>query len=68
MRCSRCAGLMVEDYSIELDLLEDDRRTIAWRCINCGHIVEPVMLRNRLAHSSCTANEAASAAYMVLTV
>jgi RNase P subunit RPR2 len=47
MKCSRCAGLMVEDYSMELDLLEDDHEVLAWRCLNCGNIIEPVMLRNR---------------------
>ena len=50
MRCSRCAGLMVEDHSIELDVLEDEKEIVAWRCVNCGHIIEPVMLRNRFAY------------------
>jgi RNase P subunit RPR2 len=49
MTCSRCKGLMVEDYSLEVELLEDDQQILAWRCVNCGHIIEPVMLRNRLA-------------------
>lgn len=48
MRCSRCAGLMVEDYSMEVDLLEADQKILAWRCINCGNIIEPCMLRNRV--------------------
>jgi hypothetical protein len=39
---------MVEDYSVELDLLEGDAPILAWRCVNCGHIIEPMMLRNRL--------------------
>jgi RNase P subunit RPR2 len=49
MMCSRCGGLMVKDYSFELDLPEDDAPILSCRCVNCGHIIEPVMLRNRLA-------------------
>lgn len=48
MRCSRCAGLMVEDSSMEVELMEGDAPILAWRCVNCGNIIEPVMLRNRL--------------------
>lgn len=52
MMCSRCGGLMVEDYSFEIDLLEADTPILAWRCVNCGDIIEPVMLQNRLASVS----------------
>jgi hypothetical protein len=39
---------MVEDSSMEVELMEGDAPILAWRCVNCGNIIEPVMLRNRL--------------------
>lgn len=36
--CSRCGGLMVTEQSIDLP---------AQRCVQCGEIVDPVILHNR---------------------
>jgi len=47
MLCPRCHGLMVVDHFIDL---QDDRGhswLSAWRCINCGNVVEPEILRHR---------------------
>ena len=42
MRCPRCSGAMVfERFQDMLDLY------YAWRCVNCGRIVDPVVERNR---------------------
>ena len=43
MKCQRCGGIMVpeEFYSM------DDDRFSGWRCIFCGEIIDPVILRNR---------------------
>jgi len=40
-RCSRCSGLMVAEWCEDLS----DYR--AQRCVQCGEIVDPVILRNR---------------------
>ena len=42
MKCPRCSGAMVyERFQDMLDLF------YAWRCLNCGEIVDPVVVRNR---------------------
>jgi hypothetical protein len=40
-RCPRCSGLMVAEWCQDLS----DYR--AQRCVQCGEIVDPVILRNR---------------------
>jgi len=40
-RCPRCSGLMVAEWCEDLS----DYR--AQRCLQCGEIVDPVILRNR---------------------
>lgn len=46
-RCSRCGGLMVNEQCF--DLLSDSGRLdfLARRCVQCGELVDPVILRNR---------------------
>ena len=49
MTCTRCRGLMVGEYC--QDLLESGHsRMWAWRCIGCGNIVDPLILKNRSSH------------------
>jgi hypothetical protein len=45
--CQRCGGFMVNDVSIDLmnSTSELDCRTK--RCVQCGDILDPVILRNR---------------------
>ena len=40
-RCPRCSGLMVDEWCQDLS----DYR--AQRCVQCGEIVDPVILHNR---------------------
>lgn len=52
MACRRCRGLTVVDHFIDM---QDDRGHLwlcAWRCVNCGDVVEPGILRNRRAKRS----------------
>lgn len=52
MKCERCRGLMVVDYFLDL---EDDYGRMwlrAYRCVNCGEVVEPGITRHRLAQQS----------------
>ena len=46
--CSRCGGLMVitDCFDVLSDTAEID--CTAYRCIQCGDLVDPVILRNRI--------------------
>jgi uncharacterized Zn finger protein len=42
LKCPRCSGAMVyERFQDMLDVF------FAWRCLNCGEIVDPVVTKNR---------------------
>jgi hypothetical protein len=46
--CTRCGGLMITEYYLDL---EDDTGQIGitgLRCTSCGDVIDPVILRNRL--------------------
>ena len=46
--CMRCGGLMITEYYLDL---EDDTGQIGitgLRCMNCGEVIDSVILRNRL--------------------
>ncbi|MDX2252178.1 MAG: hypothetical protein NW202_07825 [Nitrospira sp.] len=45
MTCQKCRGLMIEERQPELS-----PGTIIHRCINCGLILDPLLLKNRLNH------------------
>jgi len=45
MMCQKCKGLMIEERQPELS-----PSLIVHRCINCGLIVDPMLLQNRLNH------------------
>lgn len=47
MRCARCRGLMVWDHFY--DLLDDsgNLRISGRRCVNCGNILDSLILQNK---------------------
>ncbi len=47
MCCHRCKGLMIRDSFI--DLRDDTGRMTfdGWRCLNCGEVVDPLVLTHR---------------------
>ena len=52
MACRRCRGLTVVDHFIDM---QDDGGHLwlcAWRCVNCGDVVEPGIERNQRAQRS----------------
>ena len=51
MKCERCDGLMLEDYFIDMEALFEPIWSRVWRCLNCGHAVDPVMVANRQRHA-----------------
>ena len=48
MQCTRCHGFMVADNLI--DMLESSipMWMKGWRCVSCGNIVDPLILRHRM--------------------
>ena len=47
MECLRCRGLMIEDHFIDLLGTGALMWMKGWRCMNCGHVVDPLMEANR---------------------
>lgn len=45
--CIRCGGLMVTDFCMDVLFCIGETEFAARRCIQCGEIVDPVILRNR---------------------
>jgi len=45
--CTRCGGLMVDDISMDLQDNTSELECSARRCVQCGEIIDAVILRNR---------------------
>ena len=45
--CARCGGLMVADFHMDLLFCIGETEFAAQRCVQCGEIVDPVILHNR---------------------
>ncbi len=45
--CARCGGLMVTDFYMDLMFCIGETEFAAKRCVQCGEIVDSVILRNR---------------------
>ena len=57
--CARCGGLMVTDFYMDLIFCIGETEFAAQRCVQCGEIVDPVILRNRgMNHAPMTAQAA----------
>ena len=51
MTCSRCSGFMRESLFLDLESGYGEMWARSWHCVNCGHVHDPVIERNRLAQS-----------------
>ena len=51
MHCTRCQGTMVMDYFLDM---EDSSEVWmpGWRCITCGEVVDPLILKHRQAQQA----------------
>jgi hypothetical protein len=45
--CMRCGGLMVNDFCMDVLNSVGESRFDAKRCVQCGEVVDPVILENR---------------------
>ena len=51
MRCERCRGLMIIDHFIDME--ETGGLWMrGWRCVACGEVVDPRIMRHRKLHQS----------------
>ena len=46
-RCARCGGLMVHDFCLDVLTSIGESKFVAKRCVQCGEVVDPVILSNR---------------------
>lgn len=49
MKCPRCTGLMIRDDYFDLQDEAGRCTFVAWRCLICGEVLDPVILRHRSA-------------------
>lgn len=47
MKCPRCTGLMIRDEFLDLQDEAGRCRFMAWRCMICGEVIDPVILQHR---------------------
>ena len=47
VRCSRCTGLMVVEQGFDSILGSSEADVSIRRCVQCGEVVDPVILQNR---------------------
>ena len=53
--CTRCGGFMVSDSYLDLLNNVGETKFFAKRCVQCGEVVDPVILRNRAtSHEAMT--------------
>lgn len=45
--CTRCGGFMVIDFYMDLLFCIGETEFSAKRCVQCGQIVDPVIMRNQ---------------------
>ena len=55
MTCRRCQGCMARDHFLDLQESGGEWWLEGWRCINCGHVFDPVLERNRRQHAAMLA-------------
>jgi len=56
MRCEKCKGLMVRERFSDYFLI-----VYAWKCINCGAIVDSTITHNQKKHPAVSSAESLSA-------
>jgi hypothetical protein len=47
MECKKCKGLMIEEPYSDYFLV-----CHGWKCLNCGEIVDPIIIKNRTRSST----------------
>lgn len=47
MNCPRCNGCMMQDDFLDIQDETGQCRFVAWRCLICGEVLDPVILKHR---------------------
>jgi hypothetical protein len=55
--CLRCGGLMVNEVSMDLWNSTSELECATRRCVQCGDIVDAIILRNRSLHRQSCATQ-----------
>jgi hypothetical protein len=55
MRCQRCQGCMISDHFMDLQNASGEIDFTGWRCLNCGEITDPVIVRHHQLAASASA-------------
>jgi len=55
MNCPRCKGVMALERFCDLYDETGELCFMGWRCISCGEVVDPVIVRNRQHHPNVEA-------------
>ena len=58
--CSRCGGLLVREVCMDLFNPTGELEVFARRCVQCGVIIDPVILANRVLVSGLQRAKASS--------
>ncbi len=45
--CPRCQGLMAPESCFNVNYDAGDMEILTWRCLQCGELIDPVILQNR---------------------
>jgi RNase P subunit RPR2 len=52
MTCHRCNGLMVRERYDDIELGSAEHEIPSWRCLNCGAIVDAVILAHHYTYDT----------------
>ena len=66
MRCQRCQGCMIIDHFMDLLNVSGEMDFKGWRCLNCGDITDPVIVRHHQLAPSASAKFGAALAGVAL--
>lgn len=61
--CTRCGGLMVQDFCLDVLGNIGESEFAAKRCVQCGEVVDSVILRNRHLRQDSTTVQLAERIY-----
>ena len=50
MKCERCNGLVMAVSFVGGDDMRDAWEYDGWKCLNCGHVTDPLLMKNRGMH------------------
>ena len=56
-RCLRCGGCLVDERCMDIGESLGGYWFMAMRCVQCGDIIDEVILRNRYAHLATTTQQ-----------